>query len=163
VKQAAENTVIKAIEFQTPDLLTEAKAAVKANYPAGYDEFNYESDLRYYKSVGEMESYSKTALEYSQKYLKKDSEKLYKLASELEAHYFNIPAAVDAAEKITALTLKSDPKVEYHYLYARLLERNGKIKPAIKSCEDGLKIAGNDYIVKQKLEDYIQALKKLNK
>ncbi|HMV23659.1 MAG TPA: thioredoxin family protein [Saprospiraceae bacterium] len=160
VKQAADNTVNKAIEFQSPDLLTEAKAAVKANYPEGYEEFNYTADLKYYKSVGEMENYSKTALEYAQKYLKKDSEQLFKLASDLEAHYFNIPLAMEVAEKIAALSLKNEPKAEYYYLYARLQERNGKVKSAINSCEDGLKIVENGDIVKRKLEDYCQTLKK---
>ncbi|MFZ1559971.1 MAG: thioredoxin family protein [Saprospiraceae bacterium] len=162
VKEAAENTVKKAIEFQTPDLLMEAKTAVKTNYPDAYEAFNYESDMLYYKSVGDMDAYSKSGLEYAQKYLKKDGEKLFKLASELEAHYFNLPKAMDAAEKIAALSVKDATKVEYFYLYARLLERNGKNKQAIKICEEGIKLAGNDYIVKQKLEDYIQSLKKPN-
>lgn len=107
-----------------------------------------------------MENYSKTALEYAQKYLKKDSEQLFKLASDLEAHYFNIPLAMEVAEKIAALSLKNEPKAEYYYLYARLQERNGKVKSAINSCEDGLKIVENGDIVKRKLEDYCQTLKK---
>ena len=160
VKEAGENTVDKAIEFQVTDLLEQAKLAVKENDPDDTDAFNYESDMKYFKSTGNIEAYSKASLNYAQKFLKKDGEKLFNLASELEAHDFDKPEAMEAAEKISALSIKSSPKSEYYLLYARLLERNRKIKPAIKTCEEGLKIAGNDYIAKQKFEDYIQLLKK---
>ncbi|HMG14751.1 MAG TPA: thioredoxin family protein [Saprospiraceae bacterium] len=162
IKEACENTVNKAIEFQIPDLLTEAKATITKYNPDAAAEFGYESDMKYYKSIGEMTNYCKACVEYAQKYLKNDGEKLFKLAQNLEQHHFADEDAMKSAEKIALLATKAGDKVDYLMLYARILERNNKIKQALSIAKKAGDLAGNDLGVKQNIDNYIHTLEKTN-
>lgn len=163
IKEACENTVTKAIEFQIPELLTEAKNTISQYYPDVSAEFGYESDMKYFKSVGDMNNYCKSCVEYAQKYLKKDGVKLFQLAQNLEQHHFADVEAMKSAEKIALLATKADSKkVEYYMLYARILERNNKIKQAIDIAKKASELTGNDQGAKQNIENYIHTLEKTN-
>jgi len=160
VLQASNNTVAKAVEFQMPEMVELAKTSVKKHVPAKSDLFGYEADMKYFKSVGQLSSYCKSCLEYAQKFLKEDGEKLNKLAVDLEKHHYANPDAMKSAEKLAQLSTKTAEKYEYQYTYARILERNGKLKQAIQAAKKSLTLTGENLGAKNTLDDYILQLEK---
>ena len=135
---ACEATVKKAVEFEAPSLLDEAKSKAKASIPKKYQGFALESDLYFHKAQGNSDEYRKCCKEYAKKQIGNDVAALHDLAVSLSESFDYDQDAMKDAEKFAKKAADNGTKVDYILTYASILNKNGKTDLAVKSAESAL-------------------------
>lgn len=142
IEKACHNTITKAVEYESEDLLANAKSAMKKNLPAKAKSFAVMADMTYFKEVGDADNYLKCCTNYAKKTIKNNPSKLHELAKDIQSTFASNTNALLQAEKIAkkAADLK---KTDYNYYmtYAALLYKNGKNVEAIKIAKKSLDLA----------------------
>ena len=151
IEKACRATAIKAIEFESEELLEEAKAKMKKHYPERAKAFAYSMDMDFCKKMGDANKYTKICSNYAKKIAKDDAKQLYELATELEQSFAHDKNAMIEAEKLMAKAAKNGTSYSYYYHYARVLSKNGKKTDALDAAKKSLEIA--------KAEDNKRAIK----
>ncbi|MBK7335475.1 MAG: thioredoxin family protein [Saprospirales bacterium] len=143
IELACSNTVKKAMDFQSPDLLEEAKAKMTANHPdKQYAEFFcLKADRGYAKSNNDVAAYLEASGDYAKKVYKIRPQELSTLARETEELFSDSPVAMKEAEKWAGMAAKDSEDYTFHLHYARLLWTNGNTKEARKAAERALELA----------------------
>jgi len=83
VRRACDNTVLKAVEYDFPDLKSEAISKAKELLTVGGDYYQYEADKKYAVEMRDDALYLASVKKLSKTYLKKDLDKAGKLVEEL--------------------------------------------------------------------------------
>ncbi len=115
VRSACANTVKRAIEFESPELISLAADAMKRNIPSEADRFRSESEIKYALGLHELSNISDLVNYHVKKFIKNEPASLNQLALDLDKY-----AADDQACRTMALDLagraakEKDAKVEYH-------------------------------------------------
>lgn len=141
IEVAIENTLAKAVEFQVPELVEEAKALMKQQAPDRAQDFAYRADVTYNYAIGDIEAYKKAVAVYAKKSLSKDPDGLYALTLEVNSAFPKDAGCRELAEKLAKEVSKKSDNFEHHLTYARILENNGKMKEAISAAEKALEVA----------------------
>lgn len=148
IEQACKQSVNKAIEYDSPDLLTEAKAKMKSNHSLGHVAFAYEADMRFSAAKKDQKTYIKSADAYAKKVGGKNPEILFDLCKNcLQSFPDNkeiLKAAIAYNEK--ANDLQARP--EYGFHLAQLYFTNSQkdkakavAQQALDSCEENSSLA----------------------
>ena len=141
IEWACENTVDRAIEFQSPELLEQAKHEMEAHYPERAEAFNLQSDMAFFLAAGEPDEYLEACKTYAKKVAKDDADELHGLARNIEKHFPKDEKCMKEAEKIAETATKKGGSYTQYYTYARILLINGKKSEALKAAEKSLEIA----------------------
>ncbi len=142
IEKACKATVLKAIEYEFLDLLTEANAKMKANLPKKAARFAILSELDYSVAMGDAKKYVKCCSDYVKKEAKNDDKALHKLAQQMESNFKNDVMVMKHAEKIAKKALDKNGEIlDYHLTYASILSYNGKKTEALKIANNSLDIA----------------------
>ena len=142
IEQACKATVLKAIEYEFPELLEEATDKMKANLPKKAARFAILSELDFCVAMGDAKKYAKCCSDYVKKEVKNDDKELHKLAQQMESNFKKDAAVMKQAEKIAKKALdKNDEVLDYHLTYASILSYNGKKTEALKVANNSLDIA----------------------
>jgi len=142
IEKACKATVLKAIEFEFPDLLEEANAKMKAHLPKKAARFAIMSELNYSVAMGDAKKYVKCCSDYVKKEAKNDDKELHKLAQQMESNFKNDATVMKHAEKIAKKALDKNGEIlDYHLTYASILSYNGKKSEALKVANNSLDIA----------------------
>lgn len=134
IETACMATVRKAVEFQSPDLLKEAKAAMRKALPSYAAEYAMLADMQYYFEKSEYAPLTKATDKYLKKYAWRDAARLNKQAA-FFAQYVTDAAALRTAEKWAKQAVTLEEKREYLMTYIFLLQTNGKEAEAKKMQE----------------------------
>ncbi len=160
IEAACDRTLDKAIEYESPDLLGEAKAKMKEHCSEKAEDFALKADRDYYRETGDPENYLKACTACA-KEKKGNAAALNDLAKEMAGVFSKYAKCLVQAEKIAKKAADKGDSYEYHYTYAVILDRNGKKSEAIKAANKSLKLAketkGAERTV-MKLEHFIRAL-----
>lgn len=144
IEVACNNTVRKAIEFQSVELLEEAKEKMRSYHQKEATElFALKADRVYTRSAGDVNGYIKAGSDYARIIAKTNPQELYTLAREAEEAFPDSGDALSSAEKWAGMAAKESEDYTVHYTYARLLHRNGNDKDALKAAEKAMDLAKN--------------------
>jgi len=140
IEAACNQTVAKAIEFKSADLLNEAKENMRAHVPDKAEAFNYTSDMAYYKGTGDSASYLKVCDKYLKKTGKNNAALHNKIATELFKDFRNDPKALLKAEGYAKKAAQFGGLSEYNYTYALILYQNEKKDQALSVAQTAKKL-----------------------
>lgn len=144
IEVACNNTVRKATEFQSVELLDEAKQKMRSYHQKETaDLFALKADRGFARSAGDENGYIKAGSDYARIMAKSDARELYTLAREAEEAFPDSGDVLRAAEKWAGMAAKGSDDYTFYYTYARLLHRNGNAKEALKAAEKAMDLAKN--------------------
>jgi len=142
IELACSNTLKKAVEYQSPELLEEAKAKMMANHDRENAEiFCLQADLSYAKSAYDADAFIQAGNAWAKKVGKIRPQELLTLAREAEDLFPDKPLVMKEAEKWAGLAAKDSDDFATHYTYAHLLFVNGNHREARKAAERALELA----------------------
>jgi thioredoxin-related protein len=142
IETACKNTLRKAIEYQSPELLEEAKAAMQAHHAKETaDLFAINADRTFAREMNDMVAFLKAGEAYAKLVGKEKPHELHKLARETMELFGDQPAAMKEAEKWAGMAAKESSDYTVHYTYAHLLYANGNKKGALKAAEKAMELA----------------------
>lgn len=140
IELACANTLKKAIEFQTPELLEEAKAKMKSHYPEKAAEFAAKADYDYHKAAKDAAKFGKSCDAYAKNVAKGDPKGLNKLAIEIANSFNGDEKCMKLAEKYAKEAAEKGNNYQYYMTYAELLHSNGKKKQALEAANKALEM-----------------------
>lgn len=138
IKEACWRTIQNAIQFESQDLLTEAKEKMSNHLKGQSEEFGHFADYEYAKAQADIDLLNNSALNIAKKSAKEDPEKLHDLCNEL-LHYKSVDESVmDSSEKIAKMAIDKSDKTQYLFTYSKILLANKKTKKALKNAKKAL-------------------------
>ncbi len=135
IELACENTVQKAIDFKSPDLLEEAKAKMKKHLPEQAESFSIKSNMAFFKAMKDAKNYAKACNDFAKKIAKDDSGSMSKVAEEILYNFSSDDKCMKQAEKYAKEAARQRGSFDDYYLYARVLLQNGKKKDALAAAQ----------------------------
>lgn len=133
-------TAQKAIEFESQNLLEEAKDKMKKHYPERYDEFEIEAEMDFCKAVYNAKDYLSACKDYA-KNAKGNPEALHKLVSDMASNFGDDPKVMKKAEDYAKEAAEAANTYEYYMTYASLLYQNGKKSEALNAAYKSKELA----------------------
>ena len=159
INVACKNTVKKAIEFKSEDLLDEAKTKMKAGLPERAEEFGYEADLNFYTATKDAKKYLKTAQSYQKNTVKNNAAKLYDLVNTVLRAFPDDAKVLDQAEKWAKTAAENGGLPEYYLTLADIYKRQGNSSKARAAAEKALQAAeGNKNGIREQIEYFMRSL-----
>jgi len=134
VRRACENTVRRAIEFESPDLVELAGQAMKRHLPKVADDFLSESRIRYALALHDLQGLQERVDQHVRKFIKDDPDRLQALALDLEKFAADDPASLSQAVTLAGKAARSG-QASFVLTFARLTQRVEGAAPAIKILE----------------------------
>lgn len=153
IKKACENTVKKAIEFNSTDLLDESKSKMKKLLPTQAAGFAYQADMQFYKSQGNAAKYLKTCSSYVKKKVKNNAAALHEVALDIQGGFEKDDKAMAVAEKYAKQAAENGGLASYYTTYASILYTNKKKGEALTMAKKARDMA------KEKSRDHTEAIK----
>ncbi len=144
IKEACWKTIDTAIEFDSPDLLSEAKQKMSDHLKSQSKAFGFDADYEYAKSQANLSLLKSAALDVAKHNAKKDAERLHDICNEL-LNYKSIDGSVsEVSEKIAKMVVDEEETSNYMFTYSKILLENNKHKKAMKTAKKALELSEND-------------------
>ena len=137
IERAGRNTVRRAVEFQSEDLLELAKNAVDKYSPAGSTFFAARADMSFYRATGNAKKYLKGAQQYEKSVAADNPSELHQLAKQVFEAFPRDKKALQFAERVAAKSIANKDFRSY-YTYAEILVANGKSADAVRVAKEGI-------------------------
>ena len=141
IEQACTNTVKKAIEFESPDLLDEAIAKMKEHYPEKAAAFEADARRKYYLAAKDAKAYLDACSDCAKLAGDENADDLAKLAGEMMNSFADNAKCKKLAEKYARQAAKSSDNYNHWLLYSRILLTNGKKSDALEAAQKALALA----------------------
>ncbi len=141
IEQACNNTVQKAIEFKSTDLLDEAISKMNEHYPERAKVFAADAKRRYYLAANDAKAYLDACGDCAKLAGDENAVDLAKLAEEMMHNFSENAKCRKLAEKYARMAAKKGDDINHWLLYARILLNNGKKDEAVDAAEKALEIA----------------------
>jgi len=155
VRLACDNTVKRAIEYESFDLILLAADAMKRHIPGEAEQFKSKNEIRYALATNDMSHIIEMVSLHVKKHLKDDPEALHQLALDLHKYAPDNIACRDLAIDLASKAAKDhDPK--YISTYAQLVYKSGAKAEAIEILDNAIKKYDEDEASKD-----LQSLKAL--
>ena len=140
IRLVALNSVIKAAEYDYPELAEDAKEIVKKHSPGNSKKFNQEADLIYFAAVQNASSFQNVAKEFA-KTFGSEPYKLFEAAALAEKNFPKEVKVLTEAETWIAKAVKQESNFRYYHLQALIQEKLGQNAKAKTSAEQALLLA----------------------
>ncbi|MFZ1676807.1 MAG: DUF255 domain-containing protein [Saprospiraceae bacterium] len=138
IRTACANTVQRAIEFESPELVALATDAMKRNIPSEAEMFHIKSDIQFALALHDMTNIQEMVNTYVKKFIKNDPASLNQLALDLNKYAPDQKMCLDLAITIAEKAAKDDdPK--YIATYATLVNKSGDKQAAIHILDEAIK------------------------
>ena len=139
VRQACNNTVKRAIEFESPELIGLAADAMKRNIPAEADRFRSDSEIRYALALHDISRIGDLVNTHVKKFIKNDPASLNQLALDLDKYAVDDQTCRQLAIELSGKAAKEkDAKPEYIVTYANLVYKSNGKAEALKILDEAL-------------------------
>jgi len=139
VLQASKNTVAKAIEFKSEDLLKQAQKTIKSNYAEMSKSFTLESNMDYFSALGETNSFLKASSKYEST-IKNDGKKLDQLSMKILSRFSDDESLMKYAQELSSKAVKLAPNAAHYINYTKVLYKNGHKDEALKAISTAIDI-----------------------
>ncbi len=157
IETACRRTVQKGIEFQTPDLVEEAKRKMQQHYPQHADAFAAQADMDLARTNKDAKAYLKTAAAYGKKLTA--AAELHQLARDMSNAFDQDAKIMKQSEEFALKAAELTPRHDYYYFAARVMLLNGKKSEAMQAAQKALKLSDNAPAPeKDEIERFIQTL-----
>lgn len=142
VIKSCENTVSKAVEFETESLLNEAigKASNASNSKL-VTVFEYQSRVRYFGSLKNKDKFNEALKNYIKKTDNKDIAALKSIVEDANKYFPADPLISKTIADVTKNIYTNDKSFENLFLYCSTLSKAGDLKKAVKEAENAKKEA----------------------
>lgn len=138
VRKACQNTVKRAIEFESPELITLAADAMKRHVPSEADQFQSEGEIRYALAMHDMTRIVDLVNTHAKKFLKNDPAGLHHLALDLDKYaHDNVECRELAISLASKAAKEEDPK--YVTTYAQLVYKSKGKAEALLILDEAMK------------------------
>ncbi len=138
IRIAGSNTVKRAIEFESSELILLATEAMKRNIPSEAEFFRSKSDLQYALAVNDYGRINELVEYHVKKFVRYDASGLHQLALDLQKYAPNDQGCRDLAIDLASKAAKDqDPK--FISTYAQLVFRYRDKAAAIQILNDAIK------------------------
>ena len=138
VRQAAQNTVKRAIEFESEDLIALASEAMKRHVPAEADEFRSRSSIKYALALHSVDQLDAMISAHVKKFVKNDPTILNQLALDIEKYVPDHAPSMTLAVDLAGKAAKSE-NVKHVSTYATLVQKTKGKEEAVKILDEALK------------------------
>lgn len=138
VRQAADNTFKRAIEFESPELIDLATAAMKRHVPDEADYFKSKSQLQYALALHDLSNINDLVNNHVKRFIKNDPEGLHQIALDLQKYAFDNKACQELAVNLAEKAAK-DNNTKYVLTYAQLKHKIGARQEAIHILDEALR------------------------
>jgi thiol-disulfide isomerase/thioredoxin len=138
---ACENTAQKAVDFQSAELLEEAKSKMKEHFPEKAAAFAAKADMDYFKATQDAKKFGKACSDYAKTAVNGNPKDLNKLAEEIQGSFGKDESCMKMAEKYAKEAAEKGRQYQYYLTYADILQQNGKKKQAMEAANKALELA----------------------
>ncbi len=140
VRRACENTIDRAIEFESPELITLAADAMKRNIPSEADRFRAESEIKYALAMHDMSRIGDMVNTYVKKYVKNEPGSLNQLALDLDKYAGDNETCRNLAVELSGKAASDkEAKAEYIANNAKLVYKYKGKAEAISILDEALR------------------------
>ncbi len=158
IEKACCKTVVKAVEYESEDLLKRAKEKMKKNAKSVYKAFDIKSDMDYFEGVGKVDLYLERTEDYTKKIIKDDADKLLEQGQHLAQNYKSNAKAQNLILASYERSLELNDSVDGRVDYASTLHRLKKTGLAINQAKLAKKMAEENGDSPKKVDRLIQFL-----
>lgn len=158
IEAACKKTVDKAIEYQSADLLAEAKENMNQHYPAQAAAFSVESDMAFYKETNDQANYLKVCDKYLKKTAKNNAAAHNKIAKSLLSDFSEDSKVMAKAEAWAKKAAEFGGLSEYNMTYANILYANGKKQQALNAAKTAADLAKAENKKQGKITAFIKKI-----
>lgn len=138
IRSASANTVNRAIEFESVDLIIVATEAMKKHIPSEADYFKSKSDLQYAIALNDYARINELTEVHVKKFVKNDAEGLHQLALDIHKYASEDEVCRNLAISLAGKAAKEeDPK--FISTYAQLMHKSGNKVGAIQVLEEAIR------------------------
>lgn len=141
IAQACSNTLRKAIEFVSSDLLHEAISKMNEHYPEKAKTFEAEARRQFYLAVKDVKAYLDACDDCAKLLGEENAGELAKLAEEMMNSFSDNPNCQKMAEKLARKAATTGNDYNHWLLYSRILLTNNKKDEAKEAAEKALFLA----------------------
>lgn len=139
VRSACENTVKRAIEYESPELITLATEAMKRHLPEEADCFGAKSQIQYNLKQHDVTKLADLASAYAKKCLKNDPVGMNQLALDIDRYVTDDPASMAVALELSEKSIKEKEATSDCYNTCAYLTLKAKGKDAaMEIIDEGL-------------------------
>ena len=151
-KEAVQNRIYlacaatgqKAIEFESKDLLDEAKDKMKKHYPEKAKEFAASVEMDFCLAMKNADHYTKACKEYAKTIEENKPNELHRLAFQLVQHFEGNDKAMKQAEAFAKEAAEEGNLYTFYMTYASILHKNGKTSQAMEAAKKSLDLARSE-------------------
>lgn len=157
--EATNKTVNKAIEYESEDLLSEAKEKINLisdNQRAKL--FHHRADKKYALLTGDTKKYLKVSQRYVKAIAGKDAVLMEQLAAEVKQFLSTDKKALAKAEQWAAKAFELEKTADRAWLYADFLYTNNKAKKALNVAKEGEELSKKDPLKARQFQQLIQKI-----
>jgi thiol-disulfide isomerase/thioredoxin len=137
IRNACANTVKRAIEFESPELIAQAGQAMKRHLPKEADFFISQSNIQYALQLHQLDGIVDKVEQHVRRFIKGDPALLEQMALDLEKYAADDPGAMALAVDTAGKAAKPG-ETKYVLTYARLTQKVIGADPAVKILDDAL-------------------------
>ena len=138
VRQACGNTVKRAIEYESFDLIQLASDAMKRHIPSEADYFRSKSEIQYALATSDMSRINELVSMHVKKHLKDDAEALHQLALDLNKYAPDNMTCRDLAIDLASRAAKGKD-AKYISTYAQLVHKSGAKQEALQILDEAIR------------------------
>jgi thiol-disulfide isomerase/thioredoxin len=158
IEAACTATLMKAIEFNVPDLHRLAVEVMKKQVPARHADFALDADLQFHRQSGELAAYLKACDNYGGARAKTDPAGVGQLALQLIQEHRSEKEAVRTATRLAETAAKQAATWEPYLSLAQVHKLAGDRKQALKAAEKAKQLAAGDPRMVQYIDSFIQEI-----
>lgn len=158
IESACWNTVYNSINFQSEDLLYEAKDKMSRHASDKNRMFALEAEYECAKALADPDGIASSALLLARKKHLKKPDELNQLAEELEMYASIHRDVLEAATEVAKMAVDAEESPAYLLTYARLLHKGNKENKALKVINRAMKNSMIDTRLKKEFEALLKAI-----
>jgi len=158
IEAACTATLMKAIEFNVPDLHRLAVETMKKQVPAKSAEFALDADLQFHRQSGDLPVYFKACVQAGNARAASDPAGIAQLALQLMQEHGQDKEGVKTAIRLADAAAKHATTWEPVFHQAQVYKLAGDRKAAITAAEKAKKMAAEDPRMVQYIDSFIQEI-----
>jgi len=138
IRTACRNTAQRAIEYESPELITVAAEAMKRNIPDEAEMFLSTSNINYALALHDLGHIEELVNNHVKKFIKNDAASLHQLALDLSKYGADQKSCMDLALSLASKAAKED-NAQYISTYAQLMNKSGDRTEALHILDEAIK------------------------
>lgn len=143
IRFAASNTIKRALEFESKDLIETASSAMKRHLPSEADFFRSKSEIQYALVVNDLTRIGELVNVHTKKFIKDDAAGLHQLALDINKYAPENKTCIELSIDLAGKAAKDkDPK--FISTYAQLVHKYGNKQDAIHILDEAIRKYNGD-------------------